>query len=258
MGFLKRLGELAHSPPLPVIVSFPKSGRSWYLVLLSELSLKVRLDHAGSDLGLAKPLEEMDTSKASNYSQIALLVRDPRDAVVSGYYHLRDRSGQAYPGTIGDFIRDRRFGMEKAIRFNLMWSDFLAANSGLCISYEDTHADAYGTLRKVLSFFGESRPDDQVQQVADRNSFLEMRGREERGEYGQFGKALGATRPGDPLSLKLRKGQVSGYRDDLNQADLSYCDAMLQQSAYFSHMARWQIPHHQALGAAAPAGSGAG
>ncbi len=57
MGFLKRLGELAHSPRLPVIVSFPKSGRSWYLVLLSELSLKVRLDHAGSDLGLAKPLE---------------------------------------------------------------------------------------------------------------------------------------------------------------------------------------------------------
>ncbi len=252
MGLVKRLGDRAHNRRPPVVVSFPKSGRSWYLVLLSELSLKVRLDHAGSDLGLAKSLEELDTSTASNYSKIALLVRDPRDAVVSGYYHLRDRSGRAYSGSMSEFIRDPRFGIEKAVRFNLMWSEFLASNSGLCISYEDTHADAFGTLRKILSFFGESRTDDQIRRVADRNSFSDMRGREERGEYSQFGKALGATRAGDASSLKLRKGQVAGYQDDLNEDDLAYCSSILQTSRYFARLSKWQMPHHQALQSSPP------
>ncbi len=219
-----------------VIISFPKSGRSWYRVLLDELGVEVKFDHLGSDLALAEPWQKAGYIRPIGMRQAALLTRDPRDAVVSAFYHLRDRVKSPYDGTMSDFIRDPRFGIEKAARFNLLCAEQVKARRGLVISYEETHENPIETLDRTARFFGCSPSRERLADVAERNVFSRMRERELSGELGRHGAALGATTPGDERSLKLRKGRVGGYVDDLSDDDAEFCHSVLQRLAYAERM----------------------
>lgn len=115
------------------IVSFPKSGRTWLRVMVGKvLSEKfsrpftvelekladenvpyIRMIHDGSN-AVAQPLET-DKRKYKNKG-VVFLARDPRDTVVSYYFHLAKRD-RRFSGDIADFIRDERFGIERIIDF---------------------------------------------------------------------------------------------------------------------------------------------
>ena len=71
------------------VVSFPKSGRTWLRVMLDDIALKARFSHDGSDHVFRRSFSELDADK-SRYAQdsVLLLVRDPRDTVVSGYFQV--------------------------------------------------------------------------------------------------------------------------------------------------------------------------
>jgi hypothetical protein len=53
-----------------------------------------------------------------------------------------------------------------------------------------------------------------------------MRRLEESGEYG---KELRQRIPGDQNSLKVRKGQVGGYKQELSDADVEFMDALIPE-----------------------------
>lgn len=217
------------------VISFPKSGRTWFRVMLAELDLKVRFDHAGSDLKSATHWEELTTAAADKYEKFVVLVRDPRDAVLSGFYHATNRSNPPYQGSLEQYLRDPRRGIEKAARFNIMWRNLAAERGMPCISYEATHADPAQQLKRVSQWFGHQASPEHIQAVADRNAFEAMRQREIEGAYrDKFSASLGVKDPNNMNSLKVRKGKIGSFKDEFNDEDLVFSNNVLRRIGYFN------------------------
>src|SRR5262249_15835373 len=108
------------------IVSFPKSGRTWLRVMLDDVGAKAAFTPDGSDHPLRQPWAALQADK-SRYKggSILLLVRDPRDTAVSGYFQVTRRL-KLSNASISEVLRDERHGIKKICHFNLQW--FAAAS----------------------------------------------------------------------------------------------------------------------------------
>lgn len=216
------------------VVSFPKSGRTWLRVMLDALKLDATYTHDGSGHSVVGHVEEIEpASEAFAGKTVVFLYRDPRDTVVSGFFQATKRIG-IYRGTISDFIRDPRHGIEKIARFNNEW---LARGPQLCrfmpVTYEELRLDSAGTLTRIVAFIGEERPEEAIRTVVDEASFEKMQQKEASGELAaQYGKALMPRNAADPQSYKVREGIVGGFRTHLSEADVAYCDEVLSRLGY--------------------------
>jgi hypothetical protein len=219
-----------------LLVSFPKSGRTWVRVMLDRLGLHLTYSHDDSDHSKQVPFPALDHDK-SRYreSRVTFLLRDPRDVVVSGYFQAAKRLG-LYEGTISDFIRDERHGIEKIVRFNQAW---LAARSQpkdfLLLKYEDFHADAARELQKIVRFLDVGGITEEDLAATVRHAKFENMKRLERsgGFDGTYGDILRPADPDDPESFKTRKGKVGGYSDYLSAEDIAFCDRVLKRLDYW-------------------------
>jgi Sulfotransferase domain len=236
------------------LVSFPKCGRTWLRVMVGRvIQLRFGLP-AGTDLVELHRLAELDPRipcivathddepqwKApdeverdkSRYrdKRVILLVRDPRDVIVSLYHQRRGRHG-GYTGTLDEFLAERRGGFESLLRFYGAWADNLdTPGRVLVVRYEDLHARPEHELRRVLDFTGLDGVDPAV--VADAvafGSFDHMRGLEEAGTFAT--EKLRPGRRGDLATYKTRRGQVGGYRDELTECQIARLDSLLAASA---------------------------
>src|SRR5829696_8296931 len=122
------------------VLSFPKCGRTWLRVMLSKYILDLRghepgdlvdvysisrraglpavtFDHEDSYFTIEGACAQaLETNKARyRDKRVAFLVRDPRDVMVSYYVYCTKRN-RAFRGTIGEFIRDSRFGIDIYLR----------------------------------------------------------------------------------------------------------------------------------------------
>src|SRR3546814_17263162 len=66
---------------------------------------------------------------------IIFLIRDPRDIMVSAYFHAT-RHKRRFGGTIGAFLRDRRHGLPALISYWNGWAKGLLRTQHLILSYE--------------------------------------------------------------------------------------------------------------------------
>ncbi|RWL48140.1 MAG: hypothetical protein EOR60_07625 [Mesorhizobium sp.] len=230
--------KLFQTDERPLIVSFPKSGRTWLRVMLDDLGVTVQYSHDGTDHGRRKSLHSLNENK-SRYKgrRTVLLVRDPRDTVVSGYFQVQKRHNIPV-GSFSDFIRSDEHGIEKIIRFNTNW--FLAVPrlpTVRCVQYEDIHRDTVGVLHSILEFLSVQVDDRALAKVADARTFQKMRSSEAKGDLGErYGAILLPSDVNDPESYKVRKGKIGGYRDYLSDDDVGYCDDLLLKSGYWAKL----------------------
>lgn len=244
------------------IVSFPKSGRTWVRVMLSrykqqllgipEFHLYLHRIYAESParapqilfshgvgnyptnrrearwfhllrwLGIEQDtVSRMDISHCAG-ARVVFLVRDPRDVVISYYHHRSKRlPSYRYRGDVGEFIRDRHFGIGHLVA----WMNFLLEQARqyehLFVFYEDMRNDPRGELERILRFAGFDIDPAVVEDAVAFGSFENMKRLETQGSYG---KELRQRISGDPNSMKVRKGRVGGYREELTEADVAYLD----------------------------------
>lgn len=216
------------------VVSFPKSGRTWLRVMLDGLKLDAKYTHDGSGHSKTGHVEELQpASEAFAGKTIVFLYRDPRDTVVSGYFQTAKRLG-GYEGTISDFIRDPRHGIEKIVRFNMEW---LARGADLgkfhAVTYEDLKADTAGALTAIVGFVGAECTPQEIVTTVDEASFEKMQARERSGELGErYGRAMLPADSSDPDSYKVREGIVGGFRKHLGDDDIAFCDEVLVRLGY--------------------------
>ena len=213
--------------------------------MLDALAVTAKYSHKDGSNTRGLHFNEMRASPP-NAKCAVLLVRDPRDASVSHYHHATRRSC-LYSGSISEFLRDPRYGIEKCARFNLIWGETARVRDDMIIvSYEAMRDDAVNCLHAILNFFGCPRPDQQVRGVVQRNRFNVMQALETAGEIDwRYRDRLGAKNPNDPQSLKCRKGNVGGYRDELSLEDIAYCDSILKELGYFDRLGI--TPHDAAV-----------
>ena len=87
-----------------------------------------------------------------------LIVRDPRDVVVSYHHHIRAKHtarGAAYPERIADFIRDERFGVVPLLNFMNAWAGALRTRENVhLIRYEDLRQSTVEGFARSLRALG--------------------------------------------------------------------------------------------------------
>jgi hypothetical protein len=240
------------SEDLGIIISFPKSGRTWLRVMLDRLNLPMRHTHARSGYDFSCHFNDLhiDTKDLFRYQlfflrlfprRILFLHRDPRDTAVSGYFQKTLRLGSRDEISMADFIRDPHLGVEKIIIFNLMWLERgCKIEKFKSIGYESLRAHSVDGLASITKWL---RPDSafdlhKVESVVQDSSFQKMREQEEKGELSKLydKKTFGAAVADNPDSYKVRRGKVGGYIDYFSEKDLAYCDELLARYDYFNRV----------------------
>jgi hypothetical protein len=223
----------------PLVVSFPKSGRTWLRVMLDALAVDAEYTHFGAGVNLGLPAAQLAPEAWwCARRPTLLLVREPRDTLVSSY-HQATRRRRCYAGTLPSFVRDPRYGIEKVVRWNLAWARFALGSDTLAlVSYEALREGGPALLGAVARHLGAPRSEEALRAAFAAASFDAMRAREAAGAgSARYGKALTPRDAADPDSFKVRKGVVGGWRDELDAADAEYCAEVLARFDYEAELA---------------------
>jgi hypothetical protein len=227
-------------PGCRAIVSFPKSGRTQLRVMLDALGIDTSFTHAGSSDEHRRTATEL--SGAPTYwrrCKLLFMIRDPRDTVVSAYYHARYRSHR-FDGDLATFLRNPAFGIEKIILFHLLWIEARPLFPRFSVlQYESLQRDPERELARVASFLtGRSFADRDIGRATQTGTFSNMR-RLETGAEGRrrFGAALAPGDPLDPRSYKTRRGVIGGWLDEFSVADREFVGALLATHDYKRRLA---------------------
>jgi hypothetical protein len=170
------------------------------------------------------------TDDKTNFSgtDVMLLVRDPRDVVVSCYFQATRRKSR-YEGDIHAFIRSSTHGIRKIIQYYKIWFNNQASpTSFTLLKYEQLHEQPLQSLQTALKFFGaENIPHKVLKDAVEFASFDSMKEMERNNSLKN--KKLRPGDVNDPESFKVRKGKIGGYQDYLNEADIAYCKTMMEE-----------------------------
>jgi hypothetical protein len=222
-----------------VLISYPKSGRTWVRFMLDAIDVRLLYDHVGAENRSALPIEQIDNGPAQWADwRMVFLARDPRDTVVSSYFEATKRLKERhrFAGTVGEFMRDPRYGVEKIARYNLLWLEAGPRfKAFLPMSYERLHEDTFGEVRRLLDFVRRKPGSGElVDRAVGAGRFDKMRRVEEAlGLRMNEKNKLGGGRPGDVDSLKTRRGKVGGWQDYFEADDSAYTNEVLTRLDYW-------------------------
>jgi hypothetical protein len=235
-----------------IVVSVPKSGRTWLRVFLySYFCRSVNREFTISNRKLAgtgapKVMFTHDLcsyvrnrklkfrllgknlipSRVSRTKPILLLVRDPRDVIVSYFFQMTRRESK-YRCDLPETIRHPRFGVNSIVEVLNTWmAEWEARKDFKVIRYEDCRSHTEAVFRDVLLFLGIGEIDEaSFHHSLQFSSFENMKKMESARQFKN--KILSAGNVEDPDSYKTRRGIVGGFKDYLGPEDIRYMNDAL-------------------------------
>jgi hypothetical protein len=263
-NFSSRATEL--SGGTAIIVSVPKSGRTWlrafvcaYFCKRFALEFTLRPERY-SQPGIPRLIFSHDLfehrtkgdlwdrlrgkylvpRRELSRAKIILLARDPRDCFVSLYLQITRRDPNApvefRQKSVSDMLRDGRFGVRGIVRTMNDWmEEFSRRDNFTLIRYEALRASPAEHFRDLLAVLGESTPDmTMFQDALEFSRFENMQKLEAAGAFDS--KILHPGDVRDPESFKVRRGKVGGYREYLSAEDQQYAaDALSELDPRFGY-----------------------
>src|SRR5205823_14716906 len=240
-NFSSRATEL--SGGTAIIVSIPKSGRTWLRAFICayfckrfgfEFTLRPeRYCQSGIPrLIFSHDLFEHRTKgdlwdrlrgkylvprRELSRAKIILLARDPRDCFVSLYLQITRRDPHApvelRRKSVSEMLRDRRFGVSAIVNTMNDWiKEFSGLDDFIVIRYEALRGSPAEYFRDLLAVLGESSPDMAMfHEALEFSRFENMQKLEAAGAFDS--KILHPGDVRDPESFKVRRGKVGGYRE---------------------------------------------
>ena len=251
------------------IIGYPKSGNTWIRMLIynyfldkfkfnfqdsffdeARINIKnesnIIFSHGTKDRRIQKMTDANIDPFISKNNKTIFLVRDPRDVLVSLFYHevyrygskkysediwkkmflLKDKSDDP---TFSGFIRSDIRGINYIVDFMNYWfankekySDFKI------ITYEDLH-NTRETMREILNFFSIDINEESIDKAIYNSSFDKMRSK----EIHLGGSEIDMSIPknlNDIRTYKVRKGIIGSYKKELfNIDDLNYVNDIIKQ-----------------------------
>lgn len=238
-----------------LLLCYPKSGSTWLQAMIAqyldaryharmrsfnEMFLRT-LQAPGVETALrthddephVKPVSELEQDK-SRYREkkVLLLVRDPRDVVVSYYFWAtrgreEDWRWEPFKGTVDEFVHSPIGGLRTVIAFYNVWArNRRVPRDFMLVRYEELRADAGAQMRRVLEFLGDSAPSIlHLEKAIELARFENMRRLEDA-------NMPGLTRPGHVPTgeydgYKIRRGVIGGYVDYLRPETIEEMDRIL-------------------------------
>ena len=192
----------------------------------------IRFVHLDS---LGYPYFAPKTLGAPATARHVLLVRDPRDILVSHYHHIasknqgvfdahRDKPAIAKDFEIGEFLRSDFFGIRHVLAYYSGWGRWAESVNAAVFHYEDFVSDPEGALALFLKEIGVSSVDDDlVTRSVDAASFDRLRAAESNAK-------LGRGQADDPLTRRMRRGKVSGFVDEMSGEDAVYLARIMERA----------------------------
>ncbi len=230
----RRRGKAHGETHRALVLSYPKSGRTWLRTMLDDLGVRARFDHAEANtLYSAEKAFVPDTVDPSDIPErkVVLLLRDPRDILVSSYFEATKRQ-RVFSGTLSTFVRHPGFGIEPLLRFQVKWKRAAEQSDRFFIArYEELLHDGVGTLGRIVAFIeGRCLPQKRIESTLKAFSFDRMKSMEKAGLLRVFyGKKLKAVDPNDTDSYKVRRGGAGGHAAYLSVEDREYCLALMRK-----------------------------
>ncbi len=232
---LKMASRRKMGPCSSVVLSFPKSGRTWLRTILGKymeleygvpFTLELNSEEIDKELKIGfthffKRVEEVGDCKK------ILLLRDPRDVIVSHYHQCKKRE-KIFNGSISQFINDWEFGISKTIDFmNEAWGRYAGREDCIVVSYENMHENAYRELTRIISFLGFRMDEEKLKEAIAFSEFRNMQKMERNNSFDNF--RLKAMNKGDIDTYKVRKGKIGGYREELEKRDIEYINEIIKR-----------------------------
>ena len=224
-----------------LIVSYPKSGRTWVRFALWTAGVDATLTHAGASTGwreIGRPYRAIPQDLRE--VPVVFLHRNPLDTAVSMFYQVTRRdlrrglarwcrkllplsiSSGLPPEDVDAFVLHPVYGIENVCRYNRLWLDRLASDDeSLILTYEALRADPASGFQRLLDHWSEAGVTGA--ELAQAASMEQMRAAEQTGTA--FLKTS-AGRSGDANSAKVRKGKVRGYADELRPETIAEAQAI--------------------------------
>ncbi len=243
-----------------VIVSCPKAGRTWLRVMISRFySEKYQLadvELLGFDnFHKLNPAIPRIFSTHDNYIQdftghrddkrdfenkkVLLLVRDPRDVVVSQFFQWKYRVRPVKKALLSsledspdvgvfEFATHPDHGIPRNMRFLKGWRDGLQqVDDHLIVRYEDLRANTATELERVLRFFDAECSREQIEDAVSFAAFDSMRAREQQRSDGTVRHSLVAGDRENPDSYKTRRAKIGGFVDYFDDQQIATINGLL-------------------------------
>lgn len=249
-----------------VIVVHPKSGGTWLRAMLfrvyqQKYGLSSRRVMKTDELQRARPelprfvvsngyysyeaavAEVLAQQRSARDKDLILFARHPGDIVVSWYIQFTRRISAAKRELIvrdlrnpvdyrdvslWDFVMHPELGLPALIDYHNRWAQVFAEHDrGLILRYEDLRAEPHRYLRQLVEHLGETATDEAIDDAVQFASFDNMRKLEAENYFPN--SSLRQKKRGDPRTVKVRRGKVGGFRDDLAPEQVEVMDAMIRE-----------------------------
>lgn len=232
------------------IVSYPKCGRTWLRVMLQKYLEQqpytppkildksiicgpdgqlIKFEHdQGSWVPAPPKLDKLSFNHAKYHDKkVIFLIREPRDILVSSWYHLKYREN-IYKKGISDFINDDLVGMPKIIAFMNMWIENKQYIKEFFLkSYEELHNDPLSCFRDLLQFMALPIEPECMEIAIQESSFKKMKQMETNGILREPWMKPGPKNSKD--SMKIRKGRIGSYREELSKGDIELINSIIHK-----------------------------
>jgi hypothetical protein len=149
-----------------------------------------------------------------------LIVRDPRDIVVSYYYYLSGLKAGNFQGCISEILRHRQFGAEAFFKHFCSWQDHV----GLTIRYEYLKDEPYIGFSKLIQFLGIKRNEKEIHSAIDAANFQSMLKVQDKSS-----KLKTEFKKGH---LFVRSGKKEQWRSLFNSEDIEYYESLKKKYSF--------------------------
>ena len=225
-----------------VILSYPKSGRTWVETMLSHLYvrklglpatrvLRFEEDHReSSDIPYLFfthdyahvthgqwLLPKNRSRRFYRNTPTLMIARHPIDTAVSMFFQQSRREGNVVEAEVFDFVRSHEGGLATTIHFLNLWAEELPRiRKHKLVRYEDLAADTNAVFGAIEQFFGLGFEPSDIREAVAFAGFENLQRLEKAGDLNDWRFSEGAESDDD--RLKVRRGKVGGYADYFDEA----------------------------------------